>query len=128
VSETINFLDGIIEERLSQLHTVMPCRVERFNESQGTADVVPLFMRKFKNMSAQVMPKQSGLPILKRKIKNGDIVTIESPYYERGDIVLVVFAERALDRVSTGKIADPQFDRKHGLDDGIIIGYLGWGQ
>lgn len=130
MSEAIGFLDGIIDERLAHLHTAMPCRVESYNESEGTCDVVPLFMRKFVNGSAQQLPKLIDLPVMKRKRKtvvDGEVVpVVDEPYYERGDVVLVLFAERALDRVRSGKVADPQYGRKHALEDGIIIGYLGW--
>lgn len=128
MSSSLNFFDDMIEERLAQLHTLAPCRVESYNESAGTANVVPLFMRKFRDRAAEAMPPLTAVPVLKRKYRNtpGGSIQTDIPVYERGDIVLVGFAERALDHVLSGRIADPQFERKHALEDGIILGYLGW--
>lgn len=124
MSEFIKLIEGTIEGRLADLHTAMPCRVERFNESAGTADVLPLFKRKFKGQTAQNMPLLVGLPAVKRKYKSGENIVTEAPFYEPGDIVLVVFCERAMDRALLGQPVDPLYNRKHSLDDGVIIGLL----
>lgn len=113
MSEAIKFLDGLIEERVANIHTCMPCRVERFYGD--SADVQPIFKRKLKNGQEIAYPLLVNVPVLKRKTKPGIEPVIDSPYYEKGDIVLVVFAERALDGAG---------NRKHDLSDGIIIGLL----
>lgn len=113
MSEAIKFFDGIIEERVSNIHTCMPCRVEKFNGD--SADVQPIPRRKLKNGQEMAYSLLVNVPILKRKTKTGTDPVIDSPYYEKGDIVLVVFAESALDGVG---------NRKHDLSDGIIIGLL----
>ncbi len=127
MSNGTNFFDDLIEERLADLHTAMPCRVEKYDEATGKADVTPLFKRKFKGQEAQEMPLLTGLPTLKRKRKVSDNPVSYEVYpldLEHGDIVLVIFAERALDNALTGSPVDPAHSRKHALKDGIVIGLL----
>ena len=97
MSGGIDFFDGLIEERLTNLHTAMPCRVRKFNEANGTADIVPLFMRKFKGKPPQAMPMLINVPVIKRKYRKDGVIEVEDTVYESGDIVLVVFVERAMD-------------------------------
>ncbi|SMB95326.1 hypothetical protein SAMN00017405_0380 [Desulfonispora thiosulfatigenes DSM 11270] len=106
MSRAINFLEGLVNSKINNLHTCMPCKIEKFNEAQGTADVVPLFID---------LPMLINIPILKQKTKENSIISVSHPFYEKGDTVLVVFAERALD--GSG-------ERKHDLSDGIILGLL----
>ena len=103
MSEALKFLDGLIEGRISDIHTCMPARVERFNEGACTADVQP---------AGQQLPLLVGLPALKFKTKEK---TYE-PFYDPGDTVMVIFSETALDGAG---------GRKHDLSDGIIVGLLG---
>lgn len=123
MKEAIKFIDAVIEERLSDLHTCMPCKVVKYDESEGIADIVPLFKRKFKDKPPEPYPLITNVPVMKRKIKTG-AVEVDEPFYEKDDIVLVIFAERALDYVLEGKMADPKYKRKHDLTDAIIIGLL----
>lgn len=125
MSETIKFFDGMIEERLAHVRTAIPCRIEKYDETKGTADVVPLFMIKNKDEAPQPLPMQVSVPVLKQKKRSGDTIYVETPYYDRGDIVLVVYCDRAIDRLeATSQPFDPEFERKHALEDGIIIGFL----
>jgi len=59
---------------------------------------------------ADVQPLQGGFPLLK-----GLPVLKQSYVYEEGDTVLVVFLERARDGAG---------QRKHSLEDGIVVGVV----
>lgn len=111
MSEALKFLDGLIEERINELHTSMPARVERFDEAKCTADVQPLFKRTLKSGQQVPLPLLMGLPTLKFKTKEKTY----QPFFESGDTVLVVFTERSLDSAGS---------RKHDLSDGVIVGLL----
>lgn len=125
MSQTEKYLRQLLESRAAEIHTAMPCKVESFDESTGTAKVVPLFMTVFSNSDTpQQKPPLLNVPTAKRKYKSGTNIITETPYYETGDIVMVVFLERAYDFVRNGNVADPKYNRKHALDDGIIIGLL----
>ena len=119
MSGTLNFLDGLIDGFLSDVHTSMPALIERFDPQTMKADVKPLFRKKFKGENAQSMPLISNVPVATFRA-GGFIIR---PPYKKGDKVLLVFSERALDNViSTGKEADPEFARKFSLDDAVVIG------
>lgn len=115
MSAGVKFLDGLLLQALADLHTAMPCRVESYDEGNGTANVLPLFKRKFKDSAPEPLPKLVGVQVTKRKYKESGVVKVENTCYEPGDIVLVVFAERAL---------DGNGNRMHSLEDGIIVGLL----
>ena len=125
MSSLLNLTNSLIEERIANLHTCMPCKVLSYNESSGTADVVPLFMRKYIDNPPQKYTPITSVPVLKRKYRDASgAISVEEVIYEKGDIVVVIFAERAIDNVLSGNIADPKFNRKHDLKDAIIIGLL----
>ena len=122
MSEEQRFFRELIEGRIGQIHTMMPAKVESYNESKGTARVVPLFMRKGERRK----PLQS-VPVLKHKYKDSDDnIKTEQLHLEKGDTVLVGFCERQIDDVELGVFSDPGEEIKHPLEAGIILGYLGW--
>ena len=65
-------------------------------------------------------------PIIEVPVKHenfGDFII--RPGYKKGDIVQVLFNERALDKLLiTGEPEDPKFKRKHSFDDAVVIGGL----
>jgi hypothetical protein len=147
MSEFYNVINQTIENRLVDLHTVMPCKVDSFDHDSGTANVIPLFKIKYVGQEAQQRPMLIDVPVLKQKYKVISVVQMEKQddgtylqverdlttpviketdtYYEKGDIVAVAFFERAYDMVKDGSIADPVYSRKHSLEDGVILGKLG---
>jgi len=119
VSGNVKFFDNFIQEALANLHTCMPARIESFDPVTMKADVQPLFKRKFRGQDAVPLPKQVSVPVACMRA-GGFIIR---PPYKKGDMALLVFSERALDNVlGTGQMADPESNRKHALDDAIIIG------
>jgi len=93
--------EQLFNEHLNNLHTSMPCEVIEYHPDDHEADIQPQFQR-IKGGETKEYPMIEKVPALKH-------VDPLSP----GDIVLVVFAERALDFV--GK-------RRHDLRDAVIIG------
>lgn len=104
MSEVLKLIDGIVGERLINIHTSLPCRVIAFYDD--TADVQPTPKRKLKDGREVAYPMLVKVPILKRKIKVGLEIRVEIPFYEKGDTVLVSFSSRD-------------------LSEGTIIGLLG---
>lgn len=118
MSEFIKFIDNMIEERISDLHTCMLGRIENFDPVKMKATVKPLLKRKFKGKQAEDLPLITEVPV--SLLKAGPFYI--RPPYQKGDIVLLVFSERALDNViANGVGQDPESNRKHSLDDAIII-------
>ena len=126
-------INAIIEEKLLNLHTAMPCKVLSY--ANGEATIQPLYLKVSKHEEGPYPPIE-GVPVLKQRFKysyedgtpagtiNRTKTTIFETVYEKGDIVLVVFSERALDNVMTGKIAHPEFNRRHSINDAVIVGLI----
>jgi len=100
----------------------MPAKIESFDPQKLKATVTPLFKRKFNGQDQAVsMPIIVEVPVA-CLYAGGFIIR---PPYKKGDIVLLIFAQRALDNViGTGKEADPEINRMHALDDAILVGGL----
>ena len=116
MSEFSRFMREQLNEEREHIHTALLGRIERIGN--GTADVQPI---------QGDFPMLTGLPILKHRYEYEDTgdtegggsspetKKVEGPIYEVGDTVLVVFLERPRDGVG---------ERKHALEDGIIVGVL----
>ena len=112
-------LNGFIEEKLMNLHTAMPCKVLSYENNEAT--IQPLFMKTTKE-GKKPYPIIEGVPVLKQRFNVDGVTKTYQSVYQAGDIVLVVFSERALDHVLNGEIADPQFNRRHSIQDAVILG------
>ena len=108
-------IQNMINENLYDLHTCMLCRVISFNESNRTATIIPIPQRKYKDGRIVNYPVISNVLTLRRKTRPFIDILLDVVFYESGDIVLVVFSERALDGVG---------DRKHDLTDAVILGVI----
>jgi hypothetical protein len=117
----MNALNGFIEEKLLNLHTAMPCKVLSVSGSEAT--IQPLFMRIDKEGAKPYSPILS-VPWVRHRLMVDGITKMYEPVYQSGDKVLVVFSERALDNVLGGKIADPEFNRRHSIEDAVIVGLM----
>lgn len=102
----------LILQHLQNVHTALPAKVESVDLARGRVVVTPL---------VDGMQPIVEVPI--SCVKAGPF-TVRPPY-QKDDVVLVVFAERALDHLLTGPVqADPLFSRRHALDDAVIVGTL----
>lgn len=122
MSKSISILDGFIEEKLLHLHTSTVARVERVNNNK-TYDVQPLIMTKeIGDDDGELMPLLVDVPATGFKGKiDGSLKEIK-PAYEKGDIVVIAFAERAIDTALTGREELPLDFRRHSLNDAYITG------
>ena len=124
MKDFINLMYGIVDDRVENIHTNMACKVEKYHIDDNSADVSLLYENNLLLVN---------LPILySRKYISSGTGTEEDPYvfakqvqqFEQGDIVLVSFSERALDKIITKEVHTPDSVRKFDLSDGIIIGLL----
>ena len=115
----IDLIQAMINEALDDVHTCLPARVEKFDPTTLRGEVVPLIKRRLaKDGEPEPLPPILDVPFWMPKA--GPFV-LRLPV-RRGDTVLVVFAERALDYLLLdGQPQDPQFRRRHALDDAIAI-------
>lgn len=131
MSNATKFFKNLIESALLGVNTCMPCKVLSYDETTRRAKIQPLFMTKTINGEPEPLPVLDNVPVLFQRFKytdrdNGNhTVTQEMiPVLEKDDVVLVVFAQRALDKVLNGQMAYPEINRRHSLNDGVIVGVL----
>lgn len=113
------FISMMLEQRLAELHTALPGRIVRYDAQKQQADVEPLIQRKFLVTSQIVtLPVVSNVPIVHPRSASA---IIHVPV-KVGDVVLLVFAERSVDRwLEQGGLTDPGDARKHSLSDAFAI-------
>src|SRR5690606_29719193 len=109
----------LIDQALADVHTALPARVEQFDPTTLRGEVVPLVKRRVtKDGEPEPWPPILDVPFWMPKA--GPFI-MRWPV-RRGDVVLIVFSERALDYIMTdGQPQDPRFRRRHALDDAIAL-------
>ena len=115
-----DYISAVLEERLSDLHTVALARVISFDNSKMIGSVKPLFVRLIADGQQIPAPVISGVPVA--GVKSGGW-SVRIPY-KAGDVVLIAYCERAIDAAVSGREGVPPHGRKHSIDDAVIIGGL----
>lgn len=120
--ELHELISKLMRQYLSGLHTAIPARIEEYDPQTMRAKVVPLVKERLTADGDPVAwPMIVEVPVA--YLQTGGIVV--RPPYQAGDIVLIVFAERALDKILIdGQPQSPQYTRRHSLDDAIVVGSL----
>ncbi len=103
---------NMIDQVLDDLHTAAPARIEKYNAEKMTAEITLLYKK-----SGNKLPPIIEVPV--SLVKAGPFI-IRAPY-SKGDIVLVVFSERALDYILNAEPQDPKSKAKHRIDDAIVV-------
>lgn len=110
-------IEAFVSRSMSNVHVGLPCRVISFNESTCRADVQPLI-----RSGADEPAVIQNVPALGRKKKVGNVIETENPFYEKGDIVFVVCADREIKNTLSGKVSSPDSSRTHDINDAVIVG------
>lgn len=101
---------------MADTHTALPATIEEFDEEDMRASVQ--LLRRDEAGEARIIVEA---PVM--TIRAGGIAIV--PPYQRGDVVLLIFAESDLEGpLFDGDPRDPEFERRHSLDDAIVIGGL----
>ncbi len=107
----MNFLAG-------NIHTAMPGKVVAYNSSNRTADVKPLIKKSNTDGSQTEYPVLPDVPVAIYGTAGAAVVL---PISE-GDFVLLVFSERAIDRVmKNGKVNNTSQNRMFHLSDAVAF-------
>jgi hypothetical protein len=102
----------------ANIHTCLPGRIETYEFKKQKATVKPLIKRKYVDDTVQELPVLTNVPVVFPRTKKSGITF---PLI-RGDGVLIVFSERALERwKSSGDDTEPGDSRKFDLSDGLAI-------
>lgn len=111
-------IKNAIEARLVDVHTSIPGEVVAFYPEKQMADVQPALKRKFANGKIEPLPVVTNVPVVYPRSSNSIIYFPLS----KGDSVLMIFAERSIDRwAAQGGIVDPADVRKFHLSDAVCI-------
>jgi hypothetical protein len=115
-------VDAHITSRLLDLHTSFPAKVESYNASTQTVDVVPCLNRALPdgagNMVSETLPKLGGVKVCFPRC-GGFFVSLP---IQAGDYVLVVCSERNIGNWrATGNQGDPGDLGMHTLDGAVAI-------
>lgn len=112
-------ISDAIESVLSDIHTCLPGKIESFDSTTGLARVVPLLKRKYVKETAAInLPVISGVPVV---FPRAGSAWIRLPI-AAGDYVLLVFAERSIDKwIEKGGSVDPEDPAKFSLNDAVAI-------
>jgi len=141
MAKDTKFLDAFARQIKLSIHTIAPAKVVRFKENERKADIQLLFMTVYADGTKEPYGMIEDVPVLYQRFKlnkgqsfaatiNGVTQTVRveqdlvyTPFLRAGDIVIVGFAERALDNL-TNKPFDPEFHRTHDVQDAVILGVL----
>ena len=111
-------LRAAVESVMSELHVCLPGRIERYDHIEQRAEVKPLLRRSYRDGDESDMPVIADVPVIWPRA-GGASLTMP---VKQGDGVLLVFADRSIDRwlVQGGEVT-PDDRRKHDLSDCVAI-------
>lgn len=112
-------MKNAIDQTLTNVHTSMPGVIESYDFATGLASVKPSFKRKYAGETESTeYPVVSGVPVIFPRVANA---FLRLPV-AKGDNVLLVFAERSLDKwMERGGAVAPADPAKFGLNDAVAI-------
>jgi hypothetical protein len=106
-------IQDLVEKRLVDVHTSMPCKVVSYDEDTGLAVVQPALKRKFAGTGLADLPTISNVPVCFPRMGKATLVFPVNP----GDEGELHFAERSIDSWLTGGADQADDLRKHDLSD-----------
>lgn len=141
MAKDTKFLDAFARQIKLSIHTMAPAKVVKYDENKQRADIQLLFMTVYADGTKEPYRLLENVPVIFQRFKinkgrpftaiiNGVSRTVQveqdlvyTPFLRAGDIVLVGFAERALDNL-TNRPFDPEFHRTHDVQDAVVLGVL----
>lgn len=103
---------------IAGIHTCLPGRIETYDFNTQKATIKPLIKKQFIDGTIIKIPILTNVPVVFPRTKLSGITFPLT----RGDGVLVVFAERSLERwYSSGDDVEPGDTRKFDLSDAIAV-------
>ena len=111
-------LTAAFNNKLSELNTCLPGRIEKYDYKTQKADIKPLIKKKYKSGTVEPLPVIVNVPVIFPRTAD---TMIHFPL-NRGDGVIIMFAQRSIDTwLSKGGDSEPGDPRKMDLSDAIAI-------
>ncbi len=111
-------IGAVVNVMLSGIHTCLPGKIESYDHAKKKASVKPLIRKKYADGTVIPLPVIVNVPVVWMQ-GGGAVFTFP---LKKGDGVLLLFAERNIDRwLSEGGDVEPKDSRKFHLSDCIAI-------
>lgn len=108
----------MLNREFDDLHVALPAKILKYNSEEMRADI-QLLIKKDLGDNEVEMPPIIEVPVA--HFKAGSFI-IRPPYRE-GDVVQVLFNERAIDNLLvSNRPRSVEFKRRHSFDDAVIVG------
>lgn len=121
MDEVNDFMDNLAGGIVNGINACMLGKIESIDLESMKADILPMARVQAKDGSVEDMALLIEVPV--SFIKSGPFYI--RPPYKAGDIVVVVFADSDTENILlSGEVSNPNSERKHSLDDAIVIGSI----
>ncbi len=111
-------IENAFNALIANVHTCLPGRIESYSYKNQKATVKPLIKKKYFDGEVVELPVLTNVPVVFPRTRAAGVTFPLS----RGDGVLIVFTERALERwYSTGDDSEPGDPRRFDMTDSIAI-------
>lgn len=117
LAQVLNF---VVTQRLADVHTAMPARVEKYDAAKQVADCAPLLQAM---VETEAGPQLAALPVVPNVpvvFPGGGDFRVTFPV-KPGDVVLLVFSEASLERWQSLDGVQSGDGRRHHIADAIAI-------
>lgn len=111
-----------IRSDLLDVHTCLPAKIQKYDESTQKADIIPLLKKKYKFDDEPVdLPVITNVPV-QWPSANAGAAFIHLPL-KADDFGMIIFSERSIDTWLSGEgdSVSPEDPRHHHLSDAIFI-------
>jgi len=113
-------IEKLVDQELNELHVALPAKIEEYDPEKMRVKVTLLAKKELEGEEVTIPPIVE-VPIA--HFNAGSFVI--RPPYSKGDVVQVLFNERALDKlIITGDPESVEYTRTHSLDDAVVISGL----
>lgn len=107
-----------ISRAIAGIHTCLPGKIEKYDHEKQMASVKPLIKKFYLDNKTESLPVIVNVPVIFPRTAN---FSFTHPI-EEGDLVLLLFCERSLEKyLAEGGEQEPGDRRKHDLTDAIAI-------
>lgn len=114
-------VNDVITNRLRQVNTAIPGRVEKYDATTRKADVQPLIKESYADGTILSQPVITNVPVVMPSTSGAGLALPVAV----GDLVLLVFSQRSIDLwAATGGETTAEDVRMHSMSDAIAIAGL----
>jgi hypothetical protein len=110
----------MINDAVSDIHTSLPAKINKYDAEKMRAEITLISKQNLEGEMVEIPPV---LEVPVGFMKAGPFII--RPPFKKGDVVVVVFSEKAIDQLLiSGKSEKVKYTRMHSIDDAIIVNSL----